>query len=82
MGLQAAAVARLAARVALVARGVRQGSATVAAQLNAGQRPAAPARRTVAGFPQASEYEIRIEPLRKLGYSACSREERASGDDA
>jgi len=42
VGLQAAAVALLVALVALFARSVLQGSATVAAQLNDGQRPSAP----------------------------------------
>jgi peroxiredoxin len=42
LGLQAAAVALLAALIGLFARSVLQGSTTVAAELNDGQRPAAP----------------------------------------
>lgn len=42
LALQAAAVALLAALIALFARSVLEGSATVAAELNDGQRPAAP----------------------------------------
>jgi cytochrome c biogenesis protein CcmG/thiol:disulfide interchange protein DsbE len=42
LGLQAAAVALLVGLIALFARSVIEGSATVAAQLNDGRRPAAP----------------------------------------
>jgi peroxiredoxin len=42
LGLQAAAIALLAALIGLFARSVLQGSTTVAAELNDGQRPAAP----------------------------------------
>jgi cytochrome c biogenesis protein CcmG/thiol:disulfide interchange protein DsbE len=42
LGLQAAAVALLVALIGLFARSVLEGSATVAAELNDGQRPVAP----------------------------------------
>ena len=42
LALQAAAVVLLAALIGLFARGLLDGSTTVAAELNDGQRPAAP----------------------------------------